>query len=113
MESNRITSAGHSSNTLVSSRCPMRVHYSLLPKKIKNFDVDEDGFLHGFFVFNERDYNAAFMNENEVLFECSRPIIVSHTHLMIRYNTVVYTGYGKSGKQVGELCELVMFFNGC
>ena len=99
--------------TDVSRRYPTRVHYSLLPKKLKKFDVDENGFLNGFFVFNERDYKAAFMNEKEVLFECSRPVIISHNHLMIRYNTVVYTGYDKYGKQIGELCELVMFFNGC
>lgn len=97
---------------LVSSRCPIRIHYSLLPKQIKNFEVDENGFLHGFFVFNERDYKASFMNENELLFECSRPVIVCQTHLLIRYNAVVYTGYNKIGKQIGEICELTAFFNG-
>ena len=95
----------------VSSRWCLRIHKSQLPKKIK-VDADKDGFVHGYLIFTERDYKAAFMND-KLVFECSRPIPIVQTHLLIRYSTVVYTGYDKHQKQIGEVCELTFFFNGC
>lgn len=95
----------------VSTRWCLRIHKSQLPKKI-NADSDKNGFIHGYLIFNERDYKALFMNDKPV-FECSRPVIIVQTHLIIRYSTVVYTGYDKHQKQVGEVCELTFFFNGC
>ena len=95
----------------VSTRWCLRIHKSQLPKKI-NADTDENGFIHGYLIFTERDYKAVFMN-NTLVFECSRPIPIVQTHLLIRYSTVVYTGYDKYQKQIGEVCELTFFFNGC
>lgn len=93
----------------VSQRWPLRIHKSQLPKKITT-DADREGFIYGYLIFNERDYKAAFMNDT-LVFECSRPVILVQTHLLVRYSTVVYTGYDKYQKQVGEVCELTFFFN--
>lgn len=95
----------------VSSRWCFRIHKSQLPKKLK-LNFDKDGWLHGYLIFNERDYTAAFMND-KFQFECSRPVVITQTHLLIRYSAVVYTGYDKYRKKIGEFCELTFFFNDC
>jgi len=88
----------------------LRIHKTQLPKKINTNNADKEGFIHGYLIFTGNDYKAAFMND-KLVFECSRPVIITQTHLIIRYMTVVYTGYDKYQKQVGEICELTFFFN--
>jgi hypothetical protein len=95
----------------VSSCWCLRIHKSQIPKKLK-LNFNKDGWLHGYLIFSEKDYKAVFMNDT-VQFECSRPFVITQTHLLIKYSAVVYTGYDKFQKQVGEICELTFFFNGC
>lgn len=89
------------------NKLPLKIHYSLLPKKLKDIKQDEYGFVHGFFHFNDLDYTAEFCDNDSVLFGCSRPIVMAHTHLFVKYIAVVYTSYDKKGEQ----CELIMNFN--
>jgi len=65
---------------------PLRIHLSSLPTKLSKSlseDADPDGYIHGYFAYNERDPFVMFMGKR-VLFECTRPHTRLETHL-IRY----------------------------
>ena len=88
---------------------PFKIHCSQLPVNM-NLKPDKDGFLHGYLVFSDRDHTAAFMDD-VVLFECSRPVVIAQTHILIKYSAVVFTGYDKKHNRIGQLCELTFIFN--
>lgn len=92
---------------------PLRIHLSLLPKKVRagiKHRADDDGFLHGFFIYKRGDHEAWFM-DGKNLFDCFMPVFHAQTQDIMRCHTVVYTHIGKDGNRIGELCELTFHFN--
>lgn len=87
---------------------PMKIHVSQLPKKVRT-KGDKYGFIYGYLCFAEHSHTAYFMSDNGNI-EMSRPVILAHTHLLVRYAATVYTGHEKSGAKVGQFCELTFFF---
>lgn len=91
----------------------MKLQINQLPKSVQKAlknKADNDGFIHGYFLVSENHKTQSFMNESDVLFECSKPTIITMTHSIIRFHLTVLTGYSESGNRMGEIIELTVFY---
>jgi hypothetical protein len=88
------------------------IHKSELPKKVQSELKQEQDWLKGSVLFNEYNTKADFLNEQgRILFRFSRPVVLMHSEIIIRYAATVFTGTDKIGRAIGEFCQLTFHFH--
>lgn len=95
------------------SNYPLKIHLSCLPKKIAKSlkeQADGDGYVHGYFCYNDRDHLACFFSTT-VLFNCTRPHTSCETHLIRVMYAAIEVGVHPSGRPVFEPCKIIAHYS--
>ena len=87
----------------------MKIAKEQLPRSLQTSlkkSGHEGDYIEGYFMLTKEQPNGFFMGENGSIFECTRPFIVTATHLLMVMNFGI-----KVGDRLFEFVELTVHHN--